>query len=146
MLFFLFLVRWDWVSWYCGHYWPIVPASDDRRWWLCRYWWNEDWQGKLKYSEKTCPSGTLSTTNPTWLDLDLNPGRRCGKPATNRFSCGVAWLYELYMWFRNATDEPLTNFFSTLMYMYTCFTNVRTFQNNRIHIAPPVRNGTCEQQ
>jgi hypothetical protein len=27
--------------------------------------WNEDWQGKPKYSEKTCPSATLSTTNPT---------------------------------------------------------------------------------
>jgi hypothetical protein len=27
-------------------------------------WWNEDWQGKPKYSEKTCPSATLSTTNP----------------------------------------------------------------------------------
>jgi hypothetical protein len=24
-----------------------------------------DWQGKPKYSEKTCPSATLSTTNPT---------------------------------------------------------------------------------
>jgi hypothetical protein len=28
-------------------------------------WWNEDWQGKPKYSEKTCPSATLSTINPT---------------------------------------------------------------------------------
>jgi hypothetical protein len=28
--FFLFLVGWDWVSWYCSHYWPIVPA----RWWV----------------------------------------------------------------------------------------------------------------
>jgi hypothetical protein len=28
-------------------------------------WWNEDWQGKPKYSKKTCPSATLSTTNPT---------------------------------------------------------------------------------
>jgi hypothetical protein len=27
--------------------------------------WNEDWQGKPKYSEKTCPGATLSTTNPT---------------------------------------------------------------------------------
>jgi hypothetical protein len=27
--------------------------------------WNEDWQGKPKYSEETCPSATLSTTNPT---------------------------------------------------------------------------------
>jgi hypothetical protein len=24
------------VSWYCGHYWPIVPAPDDRWWWLWR--------------------------------------------------------------------------------------------------------------
>jgi hypothetical protein len=25
----------------------------------------ENWQGKPNYSEKTCPSVTLSTTNPT---------------------------------------------------------------------------------
>jgi hypothetical protein len=80
--FFLFLEGWDWVSWYCGHYWPIVPAPDDRWWWL----WNEDRQGKPKYSEKTCPSATLSTTNPTWLDPSSSPGRRGGKPATNRLS------------------------------------------------------------
>jgi hypothetical protein len=24
-----------------------------------------DWEGKLKYSEKTCPNATLSTTSPT---------------------------------------------------------------------------------
>jgi hypothetical protein len=47
-------------------------------------------QGKPKYSEKTCPGATLSTTNPTWLDPGLNPGRRGGKPATNRFSYGAA--------------------------------------------------------
>jgi hypothetical protein len=36
------------------------------RWlWRWRIWWNEDWQGKPKYSEKTCPNSTLSTTNPT---------------------------------------------------------------------------------
>jgi hypothetical protein len=35
---------------------------------------------------KTCPSATLSTTNPTWLDTVLNLGRRGGKPATNRLS------------------------------------------------------------
>jgi hypothetical protein len=32
-----------------------------------------------------CPS-----QNPTWPDPDLNPGRRDGKPATNRLSYGVA--------------------------------------------------------
>jgi hypothetical protein len=34
--------------------WPIVPAPDDR-WWLWSNRWNENWQGKPKYSEKTCP-------------------------------------------------------------------------------------------
>jgi hypothetical protein len=54
---YTFLVGWDWVSWYCGHYWPIVPAPDDRWWWLWRNWWNKDWQRKPKYLENTyfCP-------------------------------------------------------------------------------------------
>jgi hypothetical protein len=46
--------------------------------WGWGIWWNE--QGKPKYSEKTCPDATLSTTNPTWPDPGLNPGRRGGKP------------------------------------------------------------------
>jgi hypothetical protein len=58
------------------------------RWW--RIWCNEDWQGKPKFSEKTCPSATLSTTNPTWPDPGSNPSRRGGKPATNRLSYGAA--------------------------------------------------------
>jgi hypothetical protein len=33
-----------------------------------------------------CPS-----QNPTWPDAGLNPGRRGGKPATNRLSYGAAW-------------------------------------------------------
>jgi hypothetical protein len=64
--FFFLFVGCDFC--YCGHYWPIVPAPDDRWWWLWRNWWNEDWQGKPKYSEKTYPRATLSTTNPTWQD------------------------------------------------------------------------------
>jgi hypothetical protein len=67
-----------------------VLAPDDRWWWLWGNWWNEDWQGKTKYSKKTCPIVTFSTTNPTWLDPGLNPGRRGGKPATNRLSYGAA--------------------------------------------------------
>jgi hypothetical protein len=86
--FFLLLVGSDF--WYCGHCWPTIPAPDDRRWWLWRNWWNEDWQGELKYSEKTCPSDTLSTTNPTWLNPDLSQSRRDGKPATNRLNYGAA--------------------------------------------------------
>jgi hypothetical protein len=55
--------------------------------------WNENWKGKPKYSEKTCPSATLFTTNPTWPDLGSNPGRRGGKPATNHLSYGTAFVY-----------------------------------------------------
>jgi hypothetical protein len=46
--------------------------------------------GKPKYSEKTCPNATLSTTDPTWLEPGLNPGCRSGKPETNRLSYGAA--------------------------------------------------------
>jgi hypothetical protein len=53
--------------------------------------WNENWQGKPKYSEKTCPNATLSTTYPTWHDLGSNPGRCSGKLATNRLSYGTAF-------------------------------------------------------
>jgi hypothetical protein len=52
--------------------------------------WNEDWQGKPKCSEKTCPNATFFTTNPTWPDTDSNPDRCGGNPATNRFSYGAA--------------------------------------------------------
>jgi hypothetical protein len=44
---------------------PIVPAPDDYE---DGVWWNYDLRGKPKYSEKTCPSATLSTTNLTWPD------------------------------------------------------------------------------
>jgi hypothetical protein len=56
---------------------------------------NENWQGKPKYSEKTCLSATLSTTNPTWPDPGLNLGLRGGKPATNRLSYGTAWVLNI---------------------------------------------------
>jgi hypothetical protein len=58
---------------------PLGTAATDCTCPGWRIWWNEDWQGKPKYSEKTRPSATLSTTNPTWLDPGSNPGRRSGK-------------------------------------------------------------------
>jgi hypothetical protein len=69
--------------------WPIVSAPNDR-WWMWSSRRNENYQGKLKYSEKTCHSATLSTTNPTWPDLGSNLGRRGEKPATNLLSYGTA--------------------------------------------------------
>jgi hypothetical protein len=71
-----------------GHWMAYCTLPGRLGWW--RIWWNEDWQGKPKYSEKTCSSATLSATNPTWPDPGSNPGRRGGKPATNRLSYGAA--------------------------------------------------------
>jgi hypothetical protein len=59
---------------------------------IVEWWKNENWQGKPKYSEKTCPGATSSTTNPTWPDLWSNPGRCGGKPETNRLSYGMAYV------------------------------------------------------
>jgi hypothetical protein len=42
--------------------------------------------------EKTYPSTILYNTNPTLHDLGTNPGRRCGKPATNSLSYGTVLL------------------------------------------------------
>jgi hypothetical protein len=50
--------------------------------------WNENWQGKPKYSEKAYPSATLSITNPAWPILGSNPNRRDGKSAPNRLKYG----------------------------------------------------------
>jgi hypothetical protein len=91
---FFFLVSWGGVrlspTGTSATIWPIVPASDDRWWWVWSRRWNENWQGKPKYSEKICPSVTLSITDPTWPDLGSNPGHPGGKPATNRLSYGTA--------------------------------------------------------
>jgi hypothetical protein len=63
-------VRWGETesTWYVAHCLAYCTSPGSR--------WNENWQGKPKYWEKTCPSATLSTKNTTWPDLDLNPGRR----------------------------------------------------------------------
>jgi hypothetical protein len=41
---------------------------------------------KLTFSEKTCPSTILSTTNPIWYDPGSIPAHRGLKPYTNRMS------------------------------------------------------------
>jgi hypothetical protein len=61
--------------------WPIIPAPDDRCWWLWSNRWNANLQGKSKYPEKTCPRVTLLTTNPTWPDPGSNPDGLGGKPS-----------------------------------------------------------------
>jgi hypothetical protein len=87
---FFFWMESNGVCYYWVHYWLSIPAPDDDGWrWEWSNLWSA-WQGKPKYSEKTCPKTALSTTNPTRHDLDSNSGRRGGKPATNSFSYGMA--------------------------------------------------------
>jgi hypothetical protein len=105
--------------------WPIVPAPDDRWGWLWRNLWNKDWQGKPKYSEKTCPSATLSTTNPTWLDPGFNPVRRGGKPGTKRLSYGAAQVPHTTMAVVWINETEILNF-RTLSNIKTLLK--RTFQ------------------
>jgi hypothetical protein len=89
--------------------WPIVPAPDDRWWWVWNSWWNENWQGKPKYSEETCPSATLSTKNPTWPELESNPGRRCGKQPESRHGqrAWKVWEVNKKIWSETIKGKPL---------------------------------------
>jgi hypothetical protein len=45
--------------------------------------WNDNDREKQNKSEETCPSATLSTTNPTWTDPGVNPGLCSERPATS---------------------------------------------------------------
>jgi hypothetical protein len=56
-------------------------------------------KGNRSTRRKTYPSATLSTTNPKWLDLSSNPGRRGGKPATNRLGLRGALTLRLIILF-----------------------------------------------
>jgi hypothetical protein len=44
---------------------------------------------------KTCPSATLSITNPTWTDQGSNQDVRGERPATNRLSHGRVMVWNL---------------------------------------------------
>jgi hypothetical protein len=80
-----------WGYWHCGHSWPIVPASGDseddcvEKQLECRLAGETEVLGENLPQRHFFPS-----QNPTWPDPGLNPGRRCGKLATNRLSYGAS--------------------------------------------------------
>ena len=51
--------------------------------------WYDNNRKKQKYRKRTCPSATLSTTNPTWIGLGFNSGIREDRPATKRLRHGT---------------------------------------------------------
>jgi hypothetical protein len=53
--------------------------------------WNDVLTGENRRTRrKSCPSATLSSTNPTWIDPGANAGLRGERPATNDLSHGTA--------------------------------------------------------
>jgi hypothetical protein len=52
----------------------LYSVCDRMTKWTGSCWWNKNWQWGRKYSEKTCPSVILLTTNPTQPTWILNPG------------------------------------------------------------------------
>jgi hypothetical protein len=72
-----------------GHWMAYCTCPGWLWWW--RIWWNEDWQGKLKYSEKNLSQRYFVHHKSHLTDPGSNPGRRVGKPATNRLSYSAAY-------------------------------------------------------
>jgi hypothetical protein len=89
-VFFLFRL---WDYWHCGHSWPlcqprVIVKTIVEKQMECRLAGESEVLGENLPQRHFCPS-----QKPTWPDPDLTPGRRCGKPATNRLSYGAAlWI------------------------------------------------------
>jgi hypothetical protein len=65
--------------------------------------WNDILTGETRRTRrKTCPSATLSTTNPTWIDSGANPGLRGERPTTNDLSFGTP----RYAYYKIIIGEP----------------------------------------
>jgi hypothetical protein len=73
--------------------WPIVAATEDRWWWwLWSNRWNANWQGKPKYSEKTCRS-----TRSKCKSAEQEPSSKAQRSAcvchTFRFTFHMTFLF-----------------------------------------------------
>jgi hypothetical protein len=115
-------------------YWMAYCTCPGWLWWW-RIWWNKDCQGKPKYSEKTCPSATLSTTTLTGPAPGLTPGRRGGTQATNRLSYGAADYYHLLKC--NFAFFPQTKYFVWSLVCVLCHLRPRQRRTSWI---PPTGN------
>jgi hypothetical protein len=85
------------------------------RWWLVFFVFPSNgapvewsWQGENRSIRgKSCPSATLSTTNPTWTDLGSNPGLRGERSATNCLSHGTAYPGISLEWLSKTTGNSV---------------------------------------
>jgi hypothetical protein len=79
-----------WIFWYCGNilaslYQPRMIGDGD----CGDNWWNEDWQGETEVLGENLPQRRFFHQKSHMPRSVLNPGRRGGKPATNRLSYGA---------------------------------------------------------
>jgi hypothetical protein len=118
--------------------WPIVPAPDGR-WWVCSSRWNANWQGKPKYSDKTCLSATSSITNLTWPD----PGSVGSRRLT---AWAMAWSYlkitVLKYWECHILLLIYVVRFSNLLYWQICIYVGNNILKNRM-IKESIFSFTC---
>jgi hypothetical protein len=88
---YIFLNSGLWGYWHCGHSWPlcqprVIVKMIVEKQMECRL------QGETEVLLENLPERHFCPSkNSTWPEPGLNPGRRGGKPATNRLSYGAAW-------------------------------------------------------
>jgi hypothetical protein len=105
-----FFIRRVWrnrVSLYWGCECAIVPAADDRQ----ENGWTIIDRRISQFSEKTCPSSTLSTTRRSaWAELGVKSGSGRGKPATELLSIGTTHelQYTSQSYFTTGGSSPIS--------------------------------------
>jgi hypothetical protein len=70
---------------------------------------------------KTCPSATLSITNPTWTDPGSNPGLRSERPGTNRLSHGTAKNNNLLLPYMQTYRMKSTHVINVMAAIHLCY-------------------------
>ena len=110
---------------------------------MCRWRWVRNTGRKLLTGEnrstfggKPCPNATLSTTNLTRSDLELNPGHRGYRPETNGLSHGSAKVVEYLVHqynskFRTSQRTQYAFVRNTSRWMLCMETNAVYFENHK---------------
>jgi hypothetical protein len=88
---FIFLCDWSGTqsTVTAATYWPIVPALDERWWWLWSNSWNEWVAEEIEVVRENLFQWHCVDHRSTWLDPGSNPRYRGRKPSTNGLSYGV---------------------------------------------------------